>query len=144
TYTELKAEEHRTTVSDRKVEVRMDDHLTIGQNQHVKLGTAQLTSVGREIHLRAGDKIVIEAGTELTALGGGSFIKLDGGGITVIGPVVKINAGGSAGSGTGIAIKPPVLPGAADKDKAGSLMDQALVNAPPEKVKPKAFFVFSE
>ncbi|MBN6715586.1 type VI secretion system tip protein VgrG [Pseudomonas capsici] len=143
-YTELKAEEHRTTLSDRKVEVRMDDHLTIGQNQHVKLGTAQLTSVGREIHLKAGDKIVIEAGTELTALGGGSFIKLDGGGITVIGPVVKVNAGGSAGSGTGIAIKPPVLPGAADKDKAGSLMDQALVNTPPEKVKPKAFFVFSE
>ncbi|MBX8474365.1 type VI secretion system tip protein VgrG [Pseudomonas cichorii] len=143
-YTELKAEEHRTTLSDRKVEVRMDDHLTIGQNQHVKLGTAQLTSVGREIHLKAGDKIVIEAGTELTALGGGSFIKLDGGGITVIGPVVKVNAGGSAGSGTGIAIKPPVLPGAADKDKAGSLMDQALVNTPPEKVKPKSFFVFSE
>jgi len=24
------------------------------------------------------------------------------------------------------------------------LMDQALLNAPPEKVKPKAFFVFSE
>lgn len=110
----------------------------------MKLGTAQLTSVGKEIHLKAGDKIVIEAGTELTILGGGSFIKLDGGGVTVVGPVVKINAGGSPGSGTGIGIKPPVLPGAADKDKAGSLMDQALGNAVPEKVKPKAFFVFSE
>jgi type VI secretion system secreted protein VgrG len=144
TYTELKAEEHRTTIADRKTEARLDDHLTIGQNQHVKLGTAQLTSVGKEIHLKAGDKIVIEAGMELTVKAGGSFIKLDAGGITVVGPVVKINAGGSAGSGTGIGIKPPVLPGAADKDKAGSLMDQALLNAPPEKVKPKAFFVFSE
>ncbi|MFJ4493751.1 type VI secretion system tip protein TssI/VgrG [Pseudomonas atacamensis] len=130
TYTELKAEEHRTTISDRKVEAKLDDHLTVGQNQHVKLGTAQLTSVGKEIHLKAGDKIVIEAGTELTILGGGSFIKLNGGGVTVVGPVIKINAGGSAGSGTGIGIKPPVLPGAADKDKAGSLMDQALLNAP--------------
>ncbi|TPG87453.1 type VI secretion system tip protein TssI/VgrG [Pseudomonas mandelii] len=144
TYTELKAEEHRTTIADRKTEARLDDHLTIGQNQHMKLGTAQLTSVGKEIHLKAGDKIVIEAGMELTVKAGGSFIKLDAGGITVVGPVVKINAGGSAGSGTGIGIKPPVLPGAADKDKAGSLMDQALLNAPPEKVKPKAFFVFSE
>lgn len=144
TYTELKAEEHRTTVSDRKVEARVDDHLTVGQNQHVKLGTAQLTSVGKEIHLKAGAKIVIEAGSELTIKGGGSFIKLDGGGVTVVGPIVKINAGGAAGSGSGIGIKPPVLPGAADKDKAGSLMDQALMNAPPEKVKPKAFFVFSE
>lgn len=144
TYTELKAEEHRTTYADRKVEVRMDDHLTIAQNQHVKLGTAQLVSAGNEIHLKAGEKIVIEAGMELTVKAGGSFIKLDAGGITVIGPVVKVNAGGSAGNGTGIGIKPPVLPGAADRDKAGSLMDQALVNTPPEKVKPKAFFVFSE
>lgn len=144
TYTELKAEEQRTTHADRKVEVRMDDHLTIAQNQHVKVGTAQLVSAGNEIHLKAGEKIVIEAGMELTMKAGGSFIKLDAGGITVLGPVVKVNAGGSAGTGTGIGIKPPMLPGAADKDKAGSLMDQALVNKPPEKVKPKAFFVFSE
>ena len=130
TYTELKAEEHRTTIADRKVEAKLDDHLTIGQNQHVKLGTAQLTSVGKEIHLKAGDKIVIEAGTELTILGGGSFIKLDGGGVTVVGPVIKINAGGSAGSGTGIGIKPPILPGAADKDIAGAVPPQALPNAP--------------
>ncbi|WP_339456196.1 type VI secretion system Vgr family protein [Pseudomonas sp. EA_65y_Pfl1_P120] len=144
TYTELKAEEHRTTYADRKVEVRMDDHLTIAQNQHVKLGTAQLVSAGNEIHLKAGEKIVIEAGMELTMKAGGSFIKLDAGGITVLGPVVKVNAGGSAGNGTGIGIKAPGLPGAADRDKAGSLMDQALVDAVPEKVKPKAFFVFSE
>ncbi|WP_028620464.1 type VI secretion system Vgr family protein [Pseudomonas sp. Ant30-3] len=145
TYTELKAEEHRTTIADRKVEVRLDDHLTIGQNQHVKLGTAQLTSVGREIHLKAGAKIVIEAGAELTIKGGGSFIKLDAGGITVVGPVVKINAGGSAGNGTGIGIKPPVLPGAADRDKAGSLMEQALGNAPEEQIKrkPKRMLNFS-
>ena len=99
TYTELKAEEHRTTIADRKVETRLDDHLTIGQNQHVKLGTAQLTSAGKEIHLKAGAKIVIEAGSELTIKGGGSFIKLDAGGVTVVGPIVKINAGGSAGLG---------------------------------------------
>ncbi|EUB73058.1 type VI secretion system Vgr family protein [Pseudomonas sp. GM41(2012)] len=130
TYTELKAEEHRTTIADRKIEARMDDHLTIGQNQHVKLGTAQLTSVGKEIHLKAGDKIVIEAGMELTVKAGGSFIKLDAGGITVVGPVVKINAGGSAGSGTGIGIKPPRLPGAADSDIAGAVPPQALGNVP--------------
>jgi len=86
----------------------------------------------------------LEAGMELTVKAGGSFVKLDAGGITVIGPVVKVNAGGSAGNGTGIGIKPPVLPGVADRDKAGSFMDQALVSTPPEKVKPKAFFVFSE
>ncbi|PMZ49190.1 hypothetical protein C1Y04_30465, partial [Pseudomonas sp. FW306-2-11AC] len=43
---------------------------------------------------------------------------------------VKINAGGLAGSGTGIGIKPPRLPGAADKDLAGAPPVQALGNTP--------------
>ncbi|UQY33754.1 type VI secretion system tip protein VgrG [Pseudomonas fulva] len=128
TYTELKAEEHRTTHADRKVEVRTDDHLTVAQNQHVKLGTAQLTQAGREIHLKAGEKIVIEAGMELTVKAGGSFIKLDPSGITMVGPTVRVNAGGSPGSGSGIGIKPPVLPGAADKDKAGGVPDEVASN----------------
>ncbi|QQZ42006.1 type VI secretion system tip protein VgrG [Pseudomonas sp. SK3(2021)] len=134
TYTELKAEEHRITHADRKTETKVDDHLTVGENQHIKLGTAQLTKAGQEIHLKAGAKMVIEAGSELTIKAGGSFIKLDAGGVTVVGPVVKINAGGSPGNGTGIGIKPPGLPGAADKDKAGSLMDEALANPAKETV----------
>lgn len=128
TYTELKAEEHRTTHADRKIEVRTDDHLTVALNQHVKLGTAQLISAGREIHLKAGEKIVIEAGMELTVKAGGSFIKLDPSGITMIGPTVKVNAGGSPGSGSGIAIKPPVLPGMADSDKAGEVPEEVASN----------------
>ncbi|AZC54039.1 type VI secretion system tip protein VgrG [Pseudomonas chlororaphis] len=134
TYTELKAEEHRITHADRKTEARVDDHLTVGENQHIKLGTAQLTKAGQEIHLKAGAKMVIEAGSELTIKAGGSFIKLDAGGVTVVGPVVKINAGGSAGSGTGIGILMPGLPGAADADKAGSLMEEALANPAKETV----------
>ena len=136
-YTELKAEEHLTVKADRKVEVKPDDHLTIGQNQHIKLGTAQLTKVGREIHLKAGQKMVIEAGVELTLKAGGSFIKLDPGGITLSGPLARINAGGSPGKGSGIKIKPPVLPGMADSDKAGDVLEQAqgneLLSAPTKR-----------
>jgi len=125
-FTELRAEEHLTIASDRKVEVKPDDHLTIAQAQHIRLGTAQLTKAGREIHLKAGQKMVIEAGVELTLKAGGSFIKLDPGGITVSGPLARINAGGAPGKGSGIKIKPPVLPGVADSDKAGSLLEQAM------------------
>ncbi|MDG1582927.1 type VI secretion system tip protein TssI/VgrG, partial [Pseudomonas sp. GOM6] len=128
-YTELKAEEHHTTQLDRKVEVKAEDHLTIAQNQHIKLGTAQLTKAGREIHLKAGQKMVIEAGVELTLKAGGSFIKLDPGGITLVGPLAKLNAGGAPGSGSGIAIKQPLQPGMADRDKAGNLLDEAAVNS---------------
>ncbi|MDL0438428.1 type VI secretion system tip protein TssI/VgrG [Stutzerimonas frequens] len=129
-YSEFRAEEHLTVAGDRKVEVKPDDHLTVGQAQHIKLGTAQLTKAGREIHLKAGQKMVIEAGVELTLKAGGSFIKLDPGGITVSGPLARINAGGAPGKGSGIKIKPPVLPGVADSDKAGSLLEQAMPGEP--------------
>ncbi|KIZ36299.1 bacteriophage T4 gp5 trimerisation domain-containing protein, partial [Stutzerimonas stutzeri] len=125
-YSEFRAEEHLTIAGDRKVEVKPDDDLTVGQTQHIKLGTAHLTKAGREIHLKAGQKMVIEAGIELTLKAGGSFIKLDPGGITVSGPLARINAGGSPGKGSGIKIKSPVLPGMADSDKAGSLLEQAM------------------
>ncbi len=128
-YGELKADEHLTVAGNRKVEIKPDDHLTIAQNQHIRLGTAQLTKASREIHLKAGQKMVIEAGTELTLKAGGSFIKLDPGGITISGPLAKINAGGAPGKGSGIKIKPPVLPGSADSDKAGSLLKQAQPSA---------------
>ncbi|WP_313087876.1 type VI secretion system tip protein TssI/VgrG [Pseudomonas sp.] len=143
-YAELHAEEHLTVAGDRKVEVKLDDHLTVGQNQHVRLGTAQLTKAGRELHLKAGQKMVIEAGVELTLKAGGSFIKLDPGGISVSGPLIKINAGGAPGKGSGIQIKPPVLPGAADSDRAGSLLKQARsVDVPAEPQRRKRSLNFS-
>ncbi|WP_207239028.1 type VI secretion system tip protein TssI/VgrG [Pseudomonas sp. GW456-L15] len=129
-YSEFKAEEHRTTHGARKTEIRADDHLTVAGTQHLKLGVAQLTQAGREIHLKAGDKIVIEAALEMTLKAGGSFIKLDPGGITVLGPLVKANAGGAPGSGSGIGIKPPLQPGAADRDVPGALPQVAAPNPP--------------
>ncbi|NKQ12993.1 type VI secretion system Vgr family protein [Pseudomonas sp. SST3] len=129
-FTELQAEEHQTVAGDRKVEVKPDDHLTIDQTQHIRLGTAQLTRAGREIHLKAGQKMVIEAGVELTLKAGGSFIKLDPGGITVSGPLAKINAGGAPGVGSGARIKSPLLPRVADADKAGSLLEQSSASEP--------------
>ncbi|AGI23090.1 hypothetical protein H681_06050 [Pseudomonas sp. ATCC 13867] len=133
-YSEFKAEEHRTTHGDRKVELRSDDHLTVGNNQHIRIGTAQFVETGNEIHIKAGDKVVVEAGMELTIKAGGSFIKLDPGGVTISGATARINSGGSPGSGSGIAIKPPILPNAADSDKPGAPALLALVNNCEEKL----------
>jgi type VI secretion system secreted protein VgrG len=124
-YSEFQAEEHRTTHLDRKSEIKANDHLTVGNNQHIKIGTGQFIHAGSEIHLSSGQKVVLEAGSELTFKAAGSFIKLDGGGLTLVGPVIKFNSGGGPGSGSGAA---PVLPGKvkpADADKAGELLIQA-------------------
>ncbi|WP_285275127.1 type VI secretion system tip protein TssI/VgrG [Halopseudomonas bauzanensis] len=121
-YTELLAEEHHTTHADRKTAIKADDHLTVANNQHVRIGTAHLLEAGREIHLKSGQKMVIEAGMEITLNAGGNFIKIDPSGITVVGPQVRINAGGSPGKGSGSA---PVLPGlaqTADADHAGEVL----------------------
>ncbi|MEX6500741.1 type VI secretion system Vgr family protein [Pseudomonas zhanjiangensis] len=128
-HSEFKAEEHRTTHLDRKVEARSDDHLSVGQKQHVTVGSGQYVEAGNEIHYYAGSKVVIDAGMELTAAGGGSFLKLDPGGVTLSGATIKLNSGGSPGKGSGIKIKPPVIPNVADKDKAGEKPQLALANA---------------
>jgi type VI secretion system secreted protein VgrG len=75
--------------------------------------------------------VVIDAGMELTASGGGSFLKLDPGGVTLSGATIKINSGGAPGKGSGIRILGPVIPWAADQDKAGNLLDLARTNALP-------------
>ena len=50
--------------------------------------------------------------------------------MTVVGPVIKINAGGSAGSGTGIGILVPGLPRVADQARAGNKLKSAAANSP--------------
>ncbi|HGM5803424.1 TPA: hypothetical protein ACKP5W_006153, partial [Pseudomonas aeruginosa] len=98
-----------------------------------KLGRAYLAKAGREIHLKAGQKMVIEADSELTVKAGGSFIRLDASGIAISGPLARINAGGAPVSGSGIAIKMPSLPGAADSDVPGATPLFTLANDCPEK-----------
>ncbi|MHA6479368.1 type VI secretion system Vgr family protein [Stutzerimonas sp. KH-1] len=127
-YSEFRAEEHRTTHADRKTEIRANDHLTVGNSQHLKIGTGQFVEVGNEIHYYAGSKVVIDAGMELTASGGGSFLKLDPSGVTLSGATIKMNSGGSAGTGSGVNVISPRIPWAADQDKAGAKPKLALAN----------------
>src|SRR5690554_2408716 len=125
-YTELLAEEHRTTHADRKTEIKADDHLTVANNQHIKIGTGHFIEAGNEIHYYAGTKLVIDAGMELTAKAGGSFLKIDPSGVSLVGPQVQMNSGGSAGIGTRAK---PLLPGEvmpADAATPGALLEQRL------------------
>ncbi len=127
-YSEFKAEEHRTTHADRKTEIRANDHLTVGNTQHVTIGAGQFVEAGNEIHYYAGSKVIIDAGMELTASGGGSFLKLDPSGVTLNGATIKMNSGGAPGMGSGLNILAPVIPWAADQDKAGAKPRLALAN----------------
>jgi type VI secretion system secreted protein VgrG len=110
---EIHADDHLTVHGQRHIQIDGDDHLIVQGSRHEKYGRAQLVEAGREIHLKAGSKTVIEAGAEITLQAGSSFIKLDPSGITIVGAQVKINSGGSPGSGSGQAVETPLLPGRA-------------------------------
>ena len=129
-YSEFKAEEHRTTHGERRSEARASDHLTVGASQHVKISQGRFVEAGEEIHYYAGSKVVIDAGLEFTAQGGGSWLKLDPSGVSLSGATVKMNSGGAPGAGSGIQLLPATRPVPSDTDRAGSLTRGMAANGP--------------
>jgi len=75
--------------------------LTVGGDRQEKVGQKQALEAGQEIHLKAGMNVIIEAGMKLTLKGPGGFVSIDPSGVTIQGNLVRINSGGSAGSGSG-------------------------------------------
>jgi type VI secretion system secreted protein VgrG len=92
---------HLRVKGKRSQRVERSQSLTVGKNQQEKVGNNHALEAGKEIHLKAGSALVIEAAKDLTIKGPGGFIRIDAGGITIKGTMVKINSGGSAGSGSG-------------------------------------------
>src|SRR5262245_43847835 len=63
--------------------------------------------------------IVIESGTTLTLKVGDSFVNLNPGGVFISGPMVMLNSGGTAGTGSGASLEPPKLPKEANNAQPG-------------------------
>jgi type VI secretion system secreted protein VgrG len=99
--------EHLHVKGDRLQKIDADTSLTVGNNQQEKVGQRHALEAGNEIHLKAGMKVIIEAGVQLTLKGPGGFIDINAGGIDIVGTLVNINSGGSAGSGSGSSPKAP-------------------------------------
>ena len=109
--TRIKANDHLTVEGEKRDHIKADYSLTVDASLHQKLAQSLLVEAGQEVHIKAGNKIVLEAGSELTLKVGGSFVKVDPSGVTLVGPTIKMNSGGSPGSGSGWAGQMPGLPG---------------------------------
>jgi hypothetical protein len=94
-------DQHLYVVHDHNVKIGDSHSLQVQQDWHAKVGNLFALKSGMEIHLKAGMKAVIEAGTQLSLKVGGSFITIDPSGVSISGPLVRINSGGSAASGSG-------------------------------------------
>ncbi|MEP0306249.1 type VI secretion system tip protein TssI/VgrG, partial [Marinobacter sp.] len=106
----IKGNDHATVDGEKRESIGGDSSLTVNGSYHSKQGKNQLIEAGSEIHHKAGMKIVIEAGAEVTLKAGGSFVKVDPSGVTVSGPMVKMNSGGEPGSGAGASAQVPEVP----------------------------------
>jgi type VI secretion system secreted protein VgrG len=69
--------------------------LTIGANYAVTVGANTMLSTGVGFHLNAGLDIVLQAGKTISLKAGPSSIVLGPDGVSVTGPIVRINSGGS-------------------------------------------------
>lgn len=97
------------------IETEADIHQKVSQNY--------AHESGQEIHLKAGMKVIIEAGMQLSLKVGGSFVDIGPAGVTISGPMIKINSGGSAASGSGAQPEKAKLPKEADNREPPKNMD---------------------
>lgn len=64
--------------------------LDVAAASGIKLGT------DTAVHIKANTGVMIDGGMSLTIKAGSGYIVLDAGGVSIVGPIVKINSGGSA------------------------------------------------
>jgi type VI secretion system secreted protein VgrG len=83
-----------TIGNDETRDIGNNQSETIGNNQTLDVGTNQTVSVGQKITVDAGQKITMTAGQEILLKVGGSSIKIDNMGVTIKGPMIKVNASG--------------------------------------------------
>ncbi len=120
---ELVKEDKHDHVKGKHLEkVDADAFLKVGRNRHEKIGMVDSVEAGMEIHLKAGLKVIIEAGVQLTLKAAGAFVDIGPMGVTIQGPMVLINSGGAAGTGTAASPEDPQDPDKADDGtKTGKL-----------------------
>lgn len=121
--------------ADCKEEIGGSRSLQVGTDRHEKIGSLYAVESGQEIHLKGGMKVIIEAGMQLSLVGPGGFVDIGPAGVTIQGMLVKINSGGSAGSGSGVSPKsadspkppdppqPPADPDMADDGRKGDKLN---------------------
>ncbi|MBL8308577.1 MAG: type VI secretion system tip protein VgrG [Rubrivivax sp.] len=86
--------------------------LKTGADIDVKGGGNLGVDASTNVHIKGGANVVIEAGSQLSIKAGGSSVVLGPDGVSITGSMVKVNSGGSPGSGNGASPGAPTEPDA--------------------------------
>ena len=106
--------------------------LKIDVDHQEKVGSNYALDAGMAVHIKAGMSVVIEAGTSITLKAGGSFVNIGPSGVAIKGPMIMLNSGGAAGSGSGANPEVPKDPKEADKNTAGQNLKSKISPPPPQ------------
>ena len=103
------------TGKDIAVESGTAISLKAGTDMHVKIGKNIGAEGGMNVHIKGGMNVVVEGGMQVTIKAGPSSVVLGPDGVSITGPMVKINSGGGPGSGSGASPVAPTAPEAPEK-----------------------------
>jgi len=124
---QIDRDSHVIIKRDKKVKIERDYHRHImgkmafktdtsvshdvGTNLSEKIGQNHYEEAGMDVYIKAGMKLILEAGMQISLKVGGNFIDISPAGVAISGaPVVLINSGGAAGSGSSQSLVPPEDP----------------------------------
>jgi type VI secretion system secreted protein VgrG len=82
----------------------------------LKAGIGDLMAEGMTIKIKGATTVAIEGGMEVSLKAGSSFIDIGPAGVSIVGPMVMINSGGSAGSAGSALSASPTAPTEAKKE----------------------------
>ena len=121
----IEADSHLQIKGDHRQKTDGTYSLVIGGDQQNKVGGNIAMEAGSagEVHIKAGMKVIIEAGVQISLKGPGGFVDIGPAGVTIQGTMVKINSGGSAGSGKGCKPASPEDPKQAKPDDPAVAFD---------------------
>jgi type VI secretion system secreted protein VgrG len=102
-----------TAASD--ITAKTDAALSFQASSDIHVKGANIGIDGQNVHIKGGTNVVIEAGTQLSLKVGGSCVVIEAAGVSIVGPQVKINSGGAAGSGAGCSPVAPTAPETPDE-----------------------------
>ncbi|MEY4750589.1 MAG: hypothetical protein RIQ60_2803 [Pseudomonadota bacterium] len=84
--------------------------LDAGSDMHLKIASNLGADAGMNVHIKGGMNVVIEGGMQVSIKAGGSSVVLGPDGVSITGAMVKLNSGGSPGSGNGASPEAPTDP----------------------------------
>jgi len=118
---QVDGDKHLTVKGDRNEKVDGTISVDAGMDMQQKVGMNHALDAGMEIHLKGGMKVIVEAGTQVSLKAGPSFVDIGPSGVSISGPMVNINSGGAAGSGSGCSPDSPKSPKEADTAEPGKV-----------------------